>query len=78
MALVRDAGIAKVTNLPLNDLIVELVLLFVFRVGTDQLTVQFRTISVYSASSRSGDLASLGKIEIRWREFRSDRYYRHR
>lgn len=35
MTLVRDAGIAKVTHLPLNDLIMELVLLLVFGVGTN-------------------------------------------
>lgn len=78
VTLVRGAGIAKVTDLSLNDLVVELMLLLIFRVGTNQLTVQFRTIAVHTASSRGGNLASLGKIEVRWREFRSDRCYRGR
>lgn len=78
MALVRVAGITKITNLSLNNLVLELVLLFVFGVGSDQFTVQFGTIGVHTASGRGGDFTSLGKVEVRWREFRLDSSYRGR
>lgn len=78
MALVRDAGITKVTNLALDNLVLELVLLFVFGVGSDQFTVQLGTIGVHTACGRRGDFTTLGKVEVRWREFRLDRCYRGR
>lgn len=55
-----------------------MVLLFVFGVGSDQFAVQLGTIGVHTASGRGTDLATLGKIEVRWREFRLNRCYRRR